>query len=210
MVFLSKPSSICLVDTLLVHVWIVTEHRVCADPAWSSHSGVWTRQSDVQRDAGSKQNKPVWENKSVNPRVHRHLTGLLSRWRRSHIPLKWASAGWKLCESSPDDPRPRMCLCRGVGSPDPELSASLPGSRGVGLGWPDKPTILPSGVLFCGVKERASDEPALSQWWPFTQAEVDHRRQLLEFLRDPVSMHSNNSVDLLSAVYFKTHLVFLY
>ncbi|KAF3854990.1 hypothetical protein F7725_023045, partial [Dissostichus mawsoni] len=36
-----------------------------------------------------------------------------------------------------------VCICAG-GSPDPSFSASLPGSWGVGPGWPDKPTILPS------------------------------------------------------------------
>lgn len=44
---------------------------------------------------------------------HRAQGGLLSRWVKSHIPLKWASLGWKPCVSSPDDPRPRLYLCRG-------------------------------------------------------------------------------------------------
>lgn len=48
---------------------------------------------------------------SVQP--HRAQGGLLSRWGKSHIPLKWASLGWKPCVSSPDDPRPRLYLCRG-------------------------------------------------------------------------------------------------
>lgn len=47
-----------------------------------------------------------------------------------------------------------VCICAG-GSPDPGFCASLPGTWGVVLGWPDKPTILPSGVLLLGVK-RAS------------------------------------------------------
>lgn len=44
---------------------------------------------------------------------HRAQGGLLSRWGKSHIPLKWASLGWKPCVSSPDDPWPRLYLCRG-------------------------------------------------------------------------------------------------
>lgn len=44
---------------------------------------------------------------------HRAKDRLLSRWRKCHIPLKWASLGWKPCVSSPDDPRPRLYLCRG-------------------------------------------------------------------------------------------------
>lgn len=44
---------------------------------------------------------------------HRAQGGLISRWGKSHIPLKWASLGWKPCVSSPDDPRPRLYLCRG-------------------------------------------------------------------------------------------------
>lgn len=45
-----------------------------------------------------------------------------------------------------------VCICAG-GSPDPGFSASLPGSWVVGLGWPDKPSILPSGVLLLGQRE---------------------------------------------------------
>lgn len=53
----------------------------------------------------------LWIQGSAQP--HRAQEGLLSRWGKSHIPLKWASLGWKPCVSSPDDPRPRLYLCKG-------------------------------------------------------------------------------------------------
>lgn len=61
---------------------------------------------------------------------HRAQGGLLSRWGKSHIPLKWASLGWKKRVSSPDDPWPHLYLCRG----EPWsrvfcLPARIPGSR---------------------------------------------------------------------------------
>lgn len=57
--------------------------------------------------------------------------GLLCRWRRRHIPLKWASLGWKPCASSSADPRPRLYLSRGGGawSQAARLPARIPGSR---------------------------------------------------------------------------------
>lgn len=145
-------SSECLFDTFLFCVWIATLALVRADPAWSSHSSVWSGPADERGDAGPKTKQTGTEGaclciqSSLQP--HTDTEGVLSRWKKSHIPLKWASLGWKLWVSSPHDPRPCLYLCRG--SPDPGLCASLTASWGVRLGWPDKPTVLPSGVLVSG------------------------------------------------------------
>lgn len=77
-IFKSRAALICPFDTVLVSVWIVTEH-LCVDPAWSSHSSVLPRRGDVPRDAAPKQNKRFWGNMSVHPGFSLATQG----WRRT-------------------------------------------------------------------------------------------------------------------------------
>lgn len=72
--------------------------------------GMWTEMQDQNKTNGSEGTCLSIQG-SAQP--HRAQAGLLSRWGKSCIPLKWASLGWKPCVSSPDDPRPRLYLCRG-------------------------------------------------------------------------------------------------
>lgn len=121
-------SILSLVDTVLVDVWIVTEHCVCADPAWSSHSSVCAQR------CSSEKKQTVLRKPWIDRSRVQLLRGALSEGSSVDAQgdtFPWNEFLWdeSLCESSLDDPRPRLYLCRG--SPDPGLSASLPGSWGV-------------------------------------------------------------------------------
>lgn len=72
--------------------------------------GMWTEMQDQNKTNGSEGTCLSIQG-SAQP--HRAQAGLLSRWGKSCIPLKWASLGWKPCVSSLDDPRPHLYLCRG-------------------------------------------------------------------------------------------------
>lgn len=79
--------------------------------------------------------------------------GLLCPWRKRHIPLKWASLGWKPRVSSPDDPRPRLYLCRGGAL----ILGSLPPCRDPGescRGGQTSPPFCPRVFCFWGKESR--------------------------------------------------------
>ena len=138
---------------------------------------------------------------------HRAEGGLLSRWGKSHIPLKWASLGWKPHVSSPDDPRPRLYLCRGGAL----IQGSLPPCQDSGeSGWGGQtsPPLCPRVFCFWG-KERPSDEQALSQQWPFTPgvSEVGFQRPFLECRT--IRCQSLQWANISTKPWFKTQLEIL-
>lgn len=110
--FLTQGGSfISLFDTLLVDVWVVTEHCVC----------VLTRPdlptaASVLRDAAAKQNKPCWGNLSVDP----GLSLAAEYWLRAPLwmgkethSLEMSFFGMKAFVRAPEMTHDPVCICAG-------------------------------------------------------------------------------------------------
>lgn len=172
---------------------------MCADPAWSSHSNVWTRPSNVHRDAGPKQNKRVSGNKSVNPgfsaATQSSARTPISIGKEPHSP-EMSFYGMKaLCEPPRWPTTPSIFVQGEPWSWALCLPARIPGSQ---VGVARQPHHSALGCFAFGVKRdpQMSRHCHSSNLSPKEFLEVDHKRVFLECYAIPCQGLQDSNISL--------------